>query len=228
MPRLKKATAEFQIVDPELKKLADEFRAAYIEARTKHESMRAGRYVEYKPPAKYDGCQAIRTSSGIQIEKARPSIWLEYAKFFKQNGIRPREYVPLIFDSILTEYLFEPNQLFSSELRKFWENYARKRDYAAAIELHIGDDAFLTQLGMVSKNIKKITKQDRVLALQTATSLDPLYRYCEARRLGKIGEKVADVYFERAVKQFLRNKDAYIRRWGHFIPYELRNIESAV
>jgi hypothetical protein len=222
--------------DRELR-LAAAIREHYRKERSIYETAKnGGTRVEYVPPARFDGRPAKLLGDRHPpkdalervkpLERAKPSLWLRLARYFRAGRIDPFLYISCQFELAPEAVLGrapEPDDLDDAACR---ERYAIA--YAAA-EARLAQ-SLPVQKGLAALQIKTL-RALRGVPAETAWAavlcdrhleLSALFRYCLASSIAAEGRPefadIADRFRGEAITQFERYRDLYLKHWRAVLP----------
>lgn len=208
-----------------MEQLAQAIRAAYIDARRKHEEARTGRRSNYTPGPHWDGGVTKRT------RVRRKNYWLVLAKALTERGIDFQEFIDHVFANWQVKYVTDrgmfapaPNIFGSTKYQAMF-----LKDDASGVIREKKRRAFAAQQQEASRALLEYEqyglykgKKELLSAVlsDSSLSLSALFRYCCAFHEGL--PKICKIYKQQALLQYGRSIRHYNAVWGEWIPGPLR------
>jgi hypothetical protein len=207
----------------------DQVRECYVQERTRWESLKAGRPVEYFAPRSYDGAPALTVDGDPEatVSAARPNVWSDLYEALRKHNIDPIAYVRLVFSMLQRELARapEPQQLVKSKYLDLWTRYKDRIADQFQIALNVENDLLRRNFACYREvGVSPEISHYRIL-LNKTIPLSPLLRYCVARHLNSARfDKVAEKFKDAAMDQYMRHPDQYRSIWGRLIPADFHDL----
>lgn len=196
-------------------------RACYTIERSRWESLKEGKQVNYTPPQRYDGMRAVTVENELELEPARSSVWQKVIDWCGSREIDPAEYIRICFTHLpMINTAPEPQQLLGAKYESRWHETWEHMEEQLALDLKLQKQIARTNI-IVQQTVSGETPEDAQLLVITDgdLSLSPLFRYCLATSINtKKMREVATIFQAEAVLQFECYRRLYKRLWKEILP----------
>lgn len=195
----------------------------YMQERGRFESTRAGRYVQYVPPGKYDGRAAVTVEGEYELEKMKASAWQAIVDWCKGRKVNPEAYVRQCFATIPLAQTRapEPGQLLGDAYWGRWQATKDKRREEIRVALKIQKDTARRHLTVRQQLYGQTAEFAQICVFSDgrALGLSPLFCYCLATSIGtKKLLRIAGRLKAEAVLQFETSRALYKKFWADVLP----------
>lgn len=156
------------------------------------------------------------------------SVWPNLAEFIANLDANPLEYIQSQFSSARGGRWPTPVELMNDRALGIWEQYRYFAEDQLSRQLASEHNIFNVNVCTLTQGLRWDNRRAARYCLnsQDMVNLSPLYRYCQSRCYGF--EESAASFHDRALLQYLFQKTAYDRRWGDFIPHDLRTAATTL
>lgn len=195
--------------------LARRLKAVYIFERRQLERCRHGYDVPYEPSPRYD-----------ELDATGNNLWSRAAKHLYAQGYDPADYVLKIFGAIRGTAIavLRPDEIVGQRAEAIYAKAqtSNRRD----IEICYTSQCHKARTHLTIFSGKDGPTDSTVsrMLVDPLIQLSALFRYCFAVSMGnpKRFGRIAKVYKQAAIKQYMGNRDAYNAVWKGFIPASFR------
>jgi len=197
-----------------VEELAQVVRDVYIECAREHLS---------KPEYGRQGLPLYDVGKSAWSRNRADIEWPKLARFFLQESLDPRRVIPAVFQTWKRGEPPAPNYFRSNAAKLLYLQEQEAEPHRLATRFHSQYRNFedeLYTLAIVWEPQGKSVVEMTAAVLDGHNSLDPIFRYCLAKRAGL--DELAAKHYEAALTEYFFRRRGYDEAWGATIPQELR------
>jgi hypothetical protein len=200
-------------------------RAVYERERSRYDTMRAGRQVDYVAPRFYKTRVAARydddDGSGDVVAKGRVSTWEKLAEFLLREKIDPELFLRVQFqpETLKLSNPPEPSQLMTPDCMQAYDRALSGMDNLVAVSLITQQEIASSEVGFICAGGRSTADAIEQVIMDENLELSPLFRFCLARSMtGERFQYLARYYQTPAVLQYVCCAAAFNASWHQYLP----------
>lgn len=193
----------------------------YEYERSRWESKKARKHVEYRAPVTYDGTSSPDLDGALKAVSRRKSQWQMLLDWCDKRRIEPHEFICMSFDHTLIDRKLapEPSELRSEKYLLTWRKYRPR--LLESMETKLGMEKRAGSAAIASYQVVGTKRDDSyaIVLMNRHVAMSPLMRYCLARSIGGVRfRRIATRFEPEAILQFMRYRRQYKKAWKDVLP----------